>query len=429
MRTRCIPLVVTAALLLGAASPAMASVQALQDRIYDVTGVDAAGFVETRIGTRTDRDQDEKRESIEEARIQLDLGRDFGWALARLKTDFVADGVGEVVSTELREANLQFSPLAWMDVKAGRQILTWGTGDLLFINDMFPKDWESFFIGRDDENLKAPSDAVKASVFSDALNLDFVWTPVMEGSVYIDGSRISYYNSVLGRLAGRDYVFADDERNQFVRDSEFALRASKIVSGVELAMYGYYGFWKTPEGLEFIPLPTLFYPRLAEWGASARGQFGGGIVNVEAGYYDSLEDSSGADPFVRNSEIRFLAGFERELARNFTGGFQYYLEWMQDYSAYEANMPAGMPARDEYRHLLTMRLTKMLLQQNLRLSIFCYYSPSDHDYYFRPKANYKVNDQWTVEGGVNIFGGRDDYTFWGQFEDNTNVYLSARYGF
>ena len=50
-------------------------------------------------------------------------------------------------------------------------------GDLLFINDLFPKDWVSFFVGRDDEYLKAPSDSLKASFFNELFNLDFVYTP------------------------------------------------------------------------------------------------------------------------------------------------------------------------------------------------------------------------------------------------------------
>ncbi len=412
-----------------AVSGAAASLQDLQDRVFDATGIEVNGFVETRAGIRIDRDEDEKDASIAEARLQLDLGRDFGWALTRIKADFVGDGVEEVVATELREASILASPFEWMDLKAGRQVLTWGTGDLLFINDMFPKDWESFFIGRDDENLKAPSDAIKTSLFLGAINLDLVWTPVMNESRYIDGSRLTYWNGVIGRVAGRDYVFDDQERLTWFRDGEYALRASRNLAGVELAVYGYYGFWKTPEGMVFTPEPRLYYPRLGVWGASVRGQLLGGIANVEAGYYDSIEDRGGTNPLVRNSEVRFLAGFEREIMPDFTGAVQYYLEWMQDYDAYEASLAAGAPAKDEYRHLLTLRLTKLLMQQNLTLSLFSYYSPSDHDFYLRPKANYKVTDHWTVETGANIFGGRDDYTFWGQFEDNTNVYVSARYGF
>ncbi|MFW6031595.1 MAG: hypothetical protein ACOC9T_03300, partial [Myxococcota bacterium] len=32
-----------------------------------------------------------------------------------------------------------------------------GTGDLVFLNDLFPKDWRSFLLGRDLDYLKAPS--------------------------------------------------------------------------------------------------------------------------------------------------------------------------------------------------------------------------------------------------------------------------------
>ena len=53
-----------------------------------------------------------------------------------------------------------------LDVKLGRQVLTWGTGDLLFLNDLFPKDWVSFFAGRDDEYLKAPSNTLRATQYN-----------------------------------------------------------------------------------------------------------------------------------------------------------------------------------------------------------------------------------------------------------------------
>ena len=406
-----------------------APLEELRQGLYDRYGLEINGFIEARDGWRIDREHDEKDASIAEARMQLDMSKDLGWGVARLKTDFVGDAVEEVVATDLREANLLFSPASWVDLKAGRQILTWGTGDLLFINDLFPKDWESFFIGRDDEYLKAPSDAVKASIFFKAFNLDLVYTPQFNESQYIDGSRLSYWNSLTGTIAGRDYVFDDDERLRVFRDSELAARASKNWGSSEFALYAYNGFWKTPEGVKVQPAPKLYYPRLAEYGASFRSPLLDGIASLEAGYYDSREDSDGTDPFIRNSEIRFLAGYEQELGREFTGGVQYYLEWMQDHDDYLRTLPAGTPAKDEYRHVFTLRLTKLLLNQNLRLSLFCYYSPSDQDAYLRPKVNYKVTDRWAVETGANLFYGSEDHTFFGQFKDNNNIYASLRYSF
>lgn len=383
------------------------------------------GFIETRGGVRLQDDQYQRDGALGEARLQLDLNTDLDWAIIKFKGDLLGDLVTEEVEAELRELNLAFSPFEIMDAKVGRQVLTWGTGDLLFINDLFPKDWESFFIGRDDEYLKAPSDAIKASLFLEVFDLDLVYVPEFNGSVYIDGSRISYWNG--SAIVGRNSISVDEERNRVFRDDEIHLRLARNIKGLELAAYGYYGFWKTPEGVNLAGT-QLIYPRLAVAGASLRTTMLGGITNVEMGYYDSRDDKEGSNPRVRNSEVRFLAGFERELARDFTGGFQYYLEYMQDYGNYEqTSLPTAR--KDEFRHLLTVRLTKLLMNQNLRLSVFAYYSPSDEDGYLRPKVHYKVNDQLAVEAGVNWFFGDVDHTFFGQFEDASNVYAGVRWNF
>jgi hypothetical protein len=398
---------------------------AFQDTLADKYNTDLYGFFEARQGFRTNDDPYEKTTSISEMRLQLDLSTNMGWGTFKFKGDLYEDLVEEKEVAELRELNLLFSPLSNLDLKVGRQVLTWGTGDLLFINDLFPKDWVSFFIGRDDEYLKAPSDAIKASIFFDAFSLDLVYMPLFTNSVYIDGSRLSYWNG--NTIAGRNTIFVDDERLSVFDDDVVALRISKNISGAELALYGYHGFWTTPEGFNPI-ISKGTYPKLAAFGASIRSNLLGGIGSFEAGYYDSLDDQSGTDPLVRNSEIRLLAGYEIELAKNLTGGVQYYLEYMQDYDEYKSTLVSG-PAKDELRHVFTMRLTKLLMNQNLRISLFTYFSSSDKDGYVRPKAHYKITDQWAAEIGGNIFFGDNSHTFFGQFEDNTNVYASIRWNF
>ena len=76
-----------------------------------------------------------------------------------------------------------------------------------------------------------------------------------------------------------------------------------------------------------------------------------------------------------------------------------------------------------------MRLTKLMMNQNLVLSFFSYASPSDGDAHLRPKVQYKWGDHWSFDLGANVFLGKDDHTFFGQFERNTNVYAGARYRF
>ncbi|MFW6133509.1 MAG: hypothetical protein ACOC8F_06390, partial [Planctomycetota bacterium] len=76
-----------------------------------------------------------------------------------------------------------------------------------------------------------------------------------------------------------------------------------------------------------------------------------------------------------------------------------------------------------------LRLTKKLMNQNLILSLFTFYSPSDSDAYLRPKVTYKISDHWTVEAGGNVLFGAHDHTLFGQLRRNTNVYAALRYAF
>ncbi len=395
------------------------------------------GFFESRVGARIYKDPDQKDLSIGEARLQLETEKEFDAATLHIVADFIADPVLNEYESDLergqgaidlRQANFLFSPHDSADVKIGRQILTWGTGDLLFINDLFPKDWNAFFIGRDTEYLKAPSDAVKTSFFSDVVNLDLVYTPRFDPDRFIDGRRISYFNGQSGRRAGRNAIVQAATPDRWFEDDEIAGRLYQNFRGLELALYAYRGRWKSPGGFDPNTGQATF-PALSVYGGSARGALWRGIGNIEVGYYDSEDDAEGDDPLIRNSEFRFLAGYEQEVVTNLSAGLQYYLQRLSDYTDYVRTLPAGSAKADENRHVLSLRLTQLLMNQDLTLSLFTYYSPSDADAYLRPKAAYKIDDFWSVALGGNLFFGEEDHTFFGQFEKNNNVYASVRYGF
>ena len=387
------------------------------------------GFLEARAGLRTQDDPHEsKTATLEETRLQLHLFKALDWARFSIKSDLLYDGTAEEAKADFREVNALFSPFEFMELKAGRQILTWGTGDYIFINDMFPKDYKSFFTGRDDEYLKAPSDALKTSFYTDAVNLDFIYTPRFNPDRFIDGKGLSYFNPQTGGLTGEEAVIVPQERNAWFGDSEIALRLYRDIKGYGLALYGYHGFWKSPVGFD-PQAGAATFPRLSVYGLSVRGSVWKGIGNFEMGYYDSRDDRNGENPFIPNSQLRYLAGYEQELAKDFTAGVQYYLEQTLQYGAYQLTLPPGMQAADEFRQVITLRLTKLLLYQNLKLSLFAFYSPSDQDVYIRPNVHYKITDHWSVEGGANIFAGRKDHTFFGQFKNDTNVYSGVRWSF
>ena len=258
--------------------------------------------------------------------------------------------------------------------------------------------------------------------------MDLVYTPRFDADRHIDGQRISFFSPISSRIVGRDDVLRADRPDRWFRDDEIAIRLYRNLGAFELAAYGYRGSWKSPAGVE--PLRgTVIFPNLTVAGASVRGPLLGGIANVEVGYYRSEDDSGGSDPLVRNSELRLLAGYERELGRDLSMGVQYYLERMADHADYRRHLPAGAPRLDRDRHVLTLRVTQLLLHQNLELSFFAYWVPSDSDGYLRPRVHYKIDDQWSFEVGGNVFVGGSSRSFFGQFDRNSNIYLSIRYGF
>ncbi|RZU98808.1 hypothetical protein [Spiribacter vilamensis] len=393
------------------------------------TGWQWYGFIEGAVAPRLQNDPAVDNDyTLGETRLQIEGERQFGDYTATLKADAWLDGVEEGGRGDLREANLAGRLTPQTDIRFGRQIITWGTGDLVFLNDLFPKDYVAFFSGRGDDYLKAPTDAVKLSWFGD-VNVDFVWMPRATPNRFITGERLSYFSPQAGRRVAAPPEIDPRDRDQVGEDSEFALRLYQTIDGVEYAGYAYHGYDKQPSAFDR-DADEAYFPRLSSLGASVRRPLLGGIANLETAYYHG-EDGNGRDPDLPNDQWRWLGGYEHEPFSDITLGWQYSLDWTQDHDALIDALPNGQRryAPDEYRHLLTNRVTWQGQRQDLTLSLFTFYSPSDEDYYFRPRATYRFGDRLTGTAGANLFGGEDDWTFHTQLEDNSNAYFRLRYSF
>jgi len=385
------------------------------------------GFVEGAGGIRLKDDPAQARDAtMGEGRLQVELSQD-GPADSRLffKADLIGDGVEERGDADLREFYLDVSPAQVIDIRAGRQILTWGTGDLLFINDLFPKDFVSFFIGRSLEYLKVGSDAVKFSLYPGPFSLDLVAVPHFTPSEVPQGELLSFFNPFTNRIAAPGESLSMRKPTATPANTELALRLYRTFGSYEGTLYGFRGFFKEPAGMD--PADgTLFYPKLSVYGASTRGPFLQGVASFEFGYYDSREDRPGTNPLIENSSLKYLLGYERELRTDFTVRAQYYLEQMLGYGAYKASLPPGAPEKKEYRHLLFLRLTRLLRYQTVELSLIVFYSPSDEDGMVNPQISYKITDRLSVASGANVFFGKNDFTQFGQLDKDDNLYLRLR---
>lgn len=244
---------------------------------------------------------------------------------------------------------------------------------------------------------------------------------------FINGQRVSFFDRGANALQGRSKPLAATLPDSRFDDDELSLRFYRAIGVYEAAFYYYHGYWKSPAGQD-VTSGTAIFPELSVVGASLRGPLAAGIASLEVGSYRSASGAAD-DPLSRNSEYRILVGYERELATELTGGVQYYLERKRDYGAYLRNLPFDSAKDDRSRHVVSLRLTKLLYQQYLKLSVSNFYSPSDRDGYLRLNVLYKLSDNLKVEAGGNHFYGDRLSTFYSQFQNNSNLYAAVRLEF
>ncbi|MDO8426430.1 MAG: hypothetical protein Q7T24_02805 [Deltaproteobacteria bacterium] len=369
-------------------------------------------------------------------------GGDFKWAEERgqikldgssepfrifIKTDVFYDHIEEKGDGELREGYLDLIKEKW-DLRAGRQIITWGLGDLIFINDIFPKDYEAFFSGRPMEYLKKGVDGVKFGFYPNFASFELVIIPFFEPNRFPGLNRFWSFDPMPG-VTNRE----KKEPAANLKNAELALRAYRDIAGFDASIYVYRGFFKTPSLLpDSLSSPTritLFYPELSVYGISLQRSALNGVLSLEAGHYDSREDRKGVNPLIPNSQTKFLIGYQRQFFEDFTVGLQYLGEYMHDYPEYKKNLISGFPKEPGYRQLAGFRITYFLMHQNLRLSWFSFYGLTDKDYLLNPEARYNFSDHIWGALGADIFGGKKDTTQFGSLDKNDNIYVQIRYEF
>lgn len=367
---------------------------------------------------------------LAEGRLRLEASGSTasGAAFFLAKADGFYDAVTGKPGLDVREAYAGYAKGPW-DFRLGRHVVTWGVGDLFFINDVFPKDWNSFFSGRPMEYLKLGVDGLRARFSSGALNAEILAISSFTPDELPSARRFFYYDPFRSVANQREVKPSAGDLGV----AELALRLYRDVAGFDVSLYAYRGYWHTPSvetDRPFNPTTaTRFFPELAVYGASVQRNLAGGVLSLETGYWDSRQDRPATDPAIPHSQWRFLAGYQRELATDFTAEFQLYGERMENYESYASSIAPGFPRQARFRQVASARLTRFLDYLAWRLSLFAAYSPTDQDYFLRPEVSRKLADNLTVSIGSNVFGGRKPWTFFGQFEKDDNVYFNVRLDF
>lgn len=386
-------------------------------------GVDLSGFVQLHGAVRSSNVDCPAGTTcsvpFNDQRVQLKAegGNESGDLAFSAKIDLLHDATLDDSDSEVRESYIDYNADNFT-LRGGRQIITWGVGDLLFINDVFPKDWIAFYGGLPLEYLKRGSDALKLDLFLASTTLEIV----------IADFRADRLPDSRRFVLDRPFPSSLPRMINNPAGLEVALKLSGDFGGWDSAVYASRGYYHSPALTQTATEVRGAFPRLDTVGASLSGAFANGVLNLETGYYDSTDDRNGNDPAIENSQARFLIGYSRQVVQDTSIGIQAYAEWMQDHDTYKRSLPAGFAQRDEVRTVATMRFTQRYLHQTLSFNLMAFVGLSGNDSYLIPSIRYALNDNFWAELGANIFNGSRSGMF-GALGDKDNIYLTMRHTF
>lgn len=434
--------------------------------------LEISGFIEVEHGGHVGQVGVQNRNTVmENQRIQLKTSGDSKFGKYYLKVDFANDGVEDQQQVKLQEARWVTSPLEWIDLSIGNQVSTWGVADMLYINDLFPKNWVANFLGRETETLKTSSNSLRVtSYFGMSSGIDLVYHPEFSPDITPTGCRFAVYDpntdALIKNTDSCGENFSSLQALDQYKQGELASRWFYKTGSHEIAFYTYSGYFKNPKGLQWVDSNgeatqntqynqqlgyqsrMAYYPKLHVYGISAEGQMGAGIYSFESGYYNSMEDQDGDNPMIENSFWKVLAGYRLDFSASLTVGVQWYAEVMEKYSAYEDGLinmlvaggatAASAKEQDTYKYrkekiqnTYTLRLTYKAMQERLWINFFGYQRPEDRDAFYKLDTKYQMDNNLYLIAGLNIFEGSKDYISreFGMLERDDNAFVRVKYTF
>ncbi len=342
---------------------------------------------------------------------------------------------GHSSDLELRAASV-FVPLTTnLELSLGRQVLDWGPAQFEFVNDYFSKDFTAFFLGRDLEFMKAPSDALRVRWYSALADFDLAVIPEFHSDIGPAGQKIplvhpdpdtGLVSADQLRAAGIDQTFpvSSPERG------EVHLRISRLVSSWETALYGYRGHTGTPAGYDQ-QAEQFYYPQLAAVGGSIRGPLLGGIFWSEVNYEDIREPLAGDTVGLPPDQFNLLVGYQFDPSPE----RRYLLQahWLRQLSA--DGLRAALvdqpdhPLAERDRYRVQFAAEQSFLADRLTLAARFFWGIQVEDWHLRLEADYQWSDAVRFYLGTLFYDAENPASRFGPLQDHDLIYTRLRYSF
>lgn len=393
--------------------------------VVDATAeMSLSGFADTyhAVGTESPNDYLASRTRVRlEGRFAEDQTEVFA-SINAVQNDVVTDETG----LELMESYLDYTDDGW-DIRAGKQIIIWGTASGIQITDIVsPKDY-SEFLARDFDDMRLAVDAIKTRFLGEESDLELIWIPTFREAV-VPTEESPWYIA-----AEEESGITDISVNETIKpeknlaNSELALKYSLYLTGADLAFSLFHTWQDLPVYHKVLNGSSAVYSpehhRLT-FGAFEfslpRGDFVfmGEMAMVNGRYYE-VEDDDDESHIMKDSFDGYL-GVDWSPGNNWSLSVQMMEQVILDY---EKRIES-----EAHNSLVTFSISKKLFREKLTLSDMLYYNLTDEDHFNRLSFDYAMTDEFHVSGGVDVFGGDEDGGF-GKYDKNDEVWFKLKISF
>ena len=357
------------------------------------------GFVDTYHALRTERPNDWMSSRT---RVRGEFSVENGHCGAFVSANLAYNAIlKERSGFQLREAYAYYSNNHW-DVRAGRQIITWGVADALRLTDIIsPMDYTEF-LAQDYDDIRIPVNGLRLRYSREKWSLEAVAIPV--NSFYdlpTDGKNPWSIGSV---SIGAEPAFK-------ICNMEYGGRLSFFLSGIDFSFSALHTWNKQP----VICNGVGEYRRMTMLGADMSVPIGKFVVRGEvAEYLDEAQSASVCQEVPRSASTNALLGIDWYVGNDWTLSAQY----MHKYVAWGEHRNSG---------LATLRIAKDLLHNTLSLQTFAYIDVTNGGLFNRFSIDYALNDQLHAIVGHDLFHA--DAGMFSVYKKNSELFLKLKYSF
>lgn len=327
---------------------------------------------------------------------------------------------------DLREAYLDHREKHW-GFRLGRQLVIWGMADGVRITDLVsPMDMVEF-LAQDYDDIRMSVNALRFFTFNDKMKLELLLVPTFQGYKLPTSADNPW--SILPREKNLPIVWDESESNPAFKLSnvEYGGRLSFTLPGVDFSLSGLYTWNKmpvlsyklSPEGLVVSPN----YYRMGFLGGDISKPLGQLVLRGEAAFnvdkHFNYKPEQTAFPQKGFNTLNWLVGVDWYAPR----------EWilMAQFSSESIFKYEPQIAQREHSALLTLSISKKLLESTLQISNFTYYDLMHKGWFSRFSADYALNDQIRLVVGCDWLGGKEG--IFSNYKRNSEVWMKAKYSF